>query len=153
MCNHPTISIYCTEVCLSSCPQSVCVCWVSSYFRNPPNSDYRIFSVHMWLFLCVRIHTGVGHTNSESAQHFWLGKARNFFLCSWRDSNLSPMDLKSNSLPIEPWTRIFWVDHLMLKTGHLSHSIGEGIGNGHISSGSIIWCGKWNIFADLFISG
>ena len=27
-----------------------------------------------WLFLCVRVHTGVGHTDSESAQKFWLGK-------------------------------------------------------------------------------
>ena len=45
------------------------LCAVFSCFRNPPNSDmnYRICIVHT--FLCVRIYTGVGHTN-ESAQHF-----------------------------------------------------------------------------------
>ena len=33
-----------------------------------------IFNVRTWSFLCVRlIHTEVGHTDSESAQHFWLG--------------------------------------------------------------------------------
>ena len=41
-------------------------------FHNPPNSDmdYRIFYVRTWSFVCVRIHTGVGHTDSESAQRF-----------------------------------------------------------------------------------
>ena len=41
-----------------------------SCFSNPSNSniDYRIFNVHM--FLCMRIHTGVGHTDIESAQLF-----------------------------------------------------------------------------------
>ena len=65
-------------------------CWEYSCFRNPPNSDmdYMIFNACMWLFLCVRIHTGVGHTDNESAQHFWLGKTLTFFLCSWRGSNL-----------------------------------------------------------------
>ena len=45
------------------------LCVVFSCFRNPPNSDmdYRIFNVRT--FLCVRTHTGVGHTD-ESAQHF-----------------------------------------------------------------------------------
>ena len=44
--------------------------------RNPPNSDVdcRIFNVRTWSFLCVRIHTGIGHTDSESAQHVLLGK-------------------------------------------------------------------------------
>ena len=44
---------------------------VFSCFRNPPNydMDYGIFNVRT--FLCVRIHTGMGHTdNDESAQHF-----------------------------------------------------------------------------------
>ena len=43
-------------------------CWVFACFCNPPNSDMdcRIFNVHT----CVRIHSGVGHTDSESAQHF-----------------------------------------------------------------------------------
>ena len=46
------------------------LCAVFSCFRNPPNSDmdYRIFTVRT--FLCMRTHTGVGHTDNESAQHF-----------------------------------------------------------------------------------
>ena len=58
--------------------------WVFSCFRNPLNSDmvYRIFIVRTRSFLCLRVHTGFGHTDSESAQHFRLGKTRNFFLCA-----------------------------------------------------------------------
>ena len=54
-------------------PQAVCS--RVQCFRNPPNSDidYRIFNVRTWLFLCTRIHTGVGHTN-KSAEHFDLEK-------------------------------------------------------------------------------
>ena len=58
--------------------------------------------VRTWSLLCVRIHTGVGHTDSEFAQHFWLAKSHIFFLSSWRDSNLRPLDLESDALPIEP---------------------------------------------------
>ena len=65
------------------------------------------FSVHVWSEIrapeCTRLHrfasgfhmvnmdiidTGVGHTDSESAQHFWLGKTHKVFLCSWWGSNL-----------------------------------------------------------------
>ena len=49
----------------------------------------------------MAIHTGVGHTDSESAQPFWLGKTK-FFLCSWRDLNPWPLDLQSNALTTEP---------------------------------------------------
>ena len=52
-----------------------------------------------WSLLCVCITTGVGHTDSESAQHFWLGKTKKKFLCSWRDLNLRPLDLESDVLP------------------------------------------------------
>ena len=31
-------------------------------------------------YACVCIHTGVGHTNSESAQHFWLSKTQVFLV-------------------------------------------------------------------------
>ena len=64
-------------------------CWVFLCFRNPPNfdMDYRIFIMHTWSFLCVRVHMEVGHTDSESA-HFGL----TFFLCSRWDSNLHPLD-------------------------------------------------------------
>ena len=46
--------------------------WLFSCFHNPPNSDgdYRIFNVRTRSFVCVRIHTGVGHTDIESAQQF-----------------------------------------------------------------------------------
>ena len=67
-----------------------------SIIHRTPTWTTRIFNVRMWLFLCVHIyiHTaeGGGHTDSESA-HFWLGKTRKLFLCSWWDSNLHPLDL------------------------------------------------------------
>ena len=84
-------------------------CWVFSCFCNPPNSDmdYRVFIMRTWSFLCVRAHTGVGHTDSKSAQHFWLGKTHKFFLCSWQDSNLHPLDpsliLYQLSHPVTLW--------------------------------------------------
>ena len=53
-------------------------------------------------YYCVCIYTrGDGHTDSESAQHFWVGKTHTFCLCSWRDSNLGPLDIESDALPIE----------------------------------------------------
>ena len=58
------------------------VCWLFSCFHNPPNSDmdYRIFNVCTWSnSVCVRIHTGVGHTDSESAQPVWLRKTHNLY--------------------------------------------------------------------------
>ena len=56
----------------------VFMCAVFSCFRNPPNydKDYRIVNVRT--FLCVRIHTGVGHTDNESAQHFDSEKLSQF---------------------------------------------------------------------------
>ena len=50
--------------------------------RNPPHSDmdYRIFNVRT--FLCVHIHTGVGHTDNESTQHFLLRKTLTNFSCA-----------------------------------------------------------------------
>ena len=43
------------------------------FFHNAPNCDmdYKVFNVRTRAFLCIRVHTGVGHTD-ESAQHFWL---------------------------------------------------------------------------------
>ena len=50
----------------------------------PPDSemDYRIFNVRTWSFLCVRVHTRVGYTDSEPAQHFWLGKTLTICYCA-----------------------------------------------------------------------
>ena len=55
-------------------PSPTRACWVVSCFRNPPNSyvDNMIFNV--FFYACV--YTPVGHTDSESARHFWLGKNR-----------------------------------------------------------------------------
>ena len=73
-------------------------CWLFSCFHNPPNSDmdYKISNMRTWSFVCVCIHTGVGHTNSESAQPFLTRKN------SWRDSNPRPLDIQSNALTTEP---------------------------------------------------
>ena len=111
--NHYTLRYYlnhCTEV-----PLSVKCVMDLQYFRNPSNfdMDYRIFNVRTRSFWCVRIHTGVGHTDSESAQYVWLGKAKNKLLYSCRGSNsghwchgiLSPMLYQLNH-PVTPehWT-------------------------------------------------
>ena len=61
--------------------------WTTGYFK-----------MCTWSFLCVRIHTEVGHTDNESAPHFWLDK---FFLCSWRGSDLRSLDLEFNALSTE----------------------------------------------------
>ena len=67
------------RVALPSPPTSAC--WVFSFFRNPLNSDmdYRIFNVRTWSFLCVRMHTGVEHTDSESAQFVFIRKTSERF--------------------------------------------------------------------------
>ena len=73
-------------------------------FRNPQNSDmdYRIFSVRTSSSSYMRIRTGGWAHRQRVSTAFLLGKAHNFFLCSWRDSNLSPMAPESDALPIEP---------------------------------------------------
>ena len=83
-------------------------CWVFSCFHNPPNSDknYMIFNVRTWSLLCVRINTGVEHTDGESVQHFCLGKSHKFACApdGIRTSvhpNLSPM-LYQLSHPVTP---------------------------------------------------
>ena len=80
---------------------------VHKYIYPPLNSDmdYRIFNVRT--FSCnAYTHTGVGHTDNESAQHFDSGKnCHTFFLCPGRDSNLcpwNPSDLEADAPPIEP---------------------------------------------------
>ena len=45
---------------------------------------------------------GIGHTDSESAQHFRLGKTHKFFLCSKQGSNHWSLNLVSDAPPIEP---------------------------------------------------
>ena len=43
---------------------------------------YMIFNMRMWSFLCMRMHMGVGHSNSKSAQHFWLWKTLTNLYCA-----------------------------------------------------------------------
>ena len=89
-----------TAAVRAALPSPTSACWVFSCFRNPLNSDmdYRIFNMRTWSFVCVRIHAGVGHTDSESAQHFFTLKN------SWRGRGLNPgsLDLELNALPTEP---------------------------------------------------
>ena len=54
--NYPVLQVHAGSVCVS----------VNHWTLT---MDYRIFNVHTWSFLCMRIHTGVGHTNNESSQH------------------------------------------------------------------------------------
>ena len=96
----PPYLVKATAAARRALPSPASACWVFLCFRNPPNSnmDYRIFNVRIWSFLCVRTHTGVGHTNNELA----LGKTDNFFLCSWWRWNLGSLDFESDAVPIEP---------------------------------------------------
>ena len=41
-----------------------------------------LMCVHVIILACVYIHTGVGHTDNESAQHFLLGKTVANFSCA-----------------------------------------------------------------------
>ena len=71
-----------TAVAIAALPNPTSACWVFSCFRNPPSSDmdYRIFNVCTWSFSRVRIHTRVGHTINQSAQHFDSENSYNVFL-------------------------------------------------------------------------
>ena len=76
-----------------------------SCFRNPPNSDmdYRIFKVRMWSLLCVRTHTGFGHTDNESAHNFNSEKLSHIFLVL--RIGFEPLVFafgRVDALPIEP---------------------------------------------------
>ena len=64
-----------------------------------------------WTFFCVRIYTGVRHTDSESAQPFWLGKTHTFFSCGSDGvpaANIGSSDLESGDVVaqlVERWPR------------------------------------------------
>ena len=55
-------------------------CWLFLCFHNPPNSDidYWIFNMRTWSFVCMRIHTGVGYIDSDSAQPFFHSEKLSF---------------------------------------------------------------------------
>ena len=121
MCKSFTLlfCIYCTEVHLSPWQQSAC--WVFSCFRSPPNSDmdYIIVNVRTWSFLCARIHTGGWAHTSTASRHnmFYSEKLRKKnLLCSWRDSNLGPLDLETDALTTEPTrnpTGSWWLSSML----------------------------------------
>ena len=53
-------------------------------FLNPPNSDtdYRIFNVHTWSFLCMRVHTGVAAHRQRVSTTFSTQKNSHNFSCA-----------------------------------------------------------------------
>ena len=51
--------------------------------------------------MCARTHGGWAHRQRVSTTYFWLGRIQKE-MYSWRDSYLSPLDLESDTLPIEP---------------------------------------------------
>ena len=53
-----------------------------------------IFNVRTWSFLCVRIHTGIGHIGSESAQHCRLGNKLSQLFLVLR-TGFEPLDMES----------------------------------------------------------
>ena len=58
---------------------------------------------------------GVGLTDSELAQHFWLRKTRKFFLCFWQGLTLGSFDLELDALPSETPPMICFSRALRLK--------------------------------------
>ena len=76
---YPSKATAAARAALSS---AISACFIFLCFHNPPNSDMdcRIFNVRTWSFLCVRIHTGIRHTD-ESAQYFWLEKTLTIVSC------------------------------------------------------------------------
>ena len=94
-CIHSTQARLSISNCISNLPVSISwLTWKSSLAKHAEN----------WSFLCMHTHTGVGHTDNESAQQFWLGVklSQTFVLYSWWRSNLWSLDLESDALPIEP---------------------------------------------------
>ena len=65
--------------------------------------DYLIFNVRTWSFSCARIHTmGWAHTDSESAQPFWLGRILTICCCAPDGVRTSDLWISSPTLPTEP---------------------------------------------------
>ena len=64
--------------------------------------DYRIFIVRKWSLLRMRVQMGVGHTDSESEQHFWLGKNSKNIIVLLTGFEPWSFGSKSDALPIEP---------------------------------------------------
>ena len=74
--------------------------------------DYRIFNVHMWSFLCMNIHTGVGHTDSELAQDFDSEKLSQIFLVLWTGFEPLIFGSRVDALQIEsPRNKVLHTDH------------------------------------------
>ena len=104
--------------------------------------SFRVSVIHRTLefttgsLTCVRDHSyacvyiqGVGRTDSESAQHFWLGKTHMFCLCSGRGSNSGHgihWILSPNALPIEPPRHYRWITHFACGNSTIDDTRGQG---------------------------
>ena len=76
--------------------------------------DYRIFNVRTWSFLCVRIHTGVGYTDSETT-HFWFRKTVTNLSCAPDTDRVRTLGLSISSQtlyqlshPVTPMFHLFF---------------------------------------------
>ena len=87
------------------------LCWL--VVSVPPNSDmdYRIFfkfNVRTWSFLCMRIHTVVGHTVTASQHNILDSEKATHFSCApdtvtgFELGSLMSLNLESDALPTEP---------------------------------------------------
>ena len=76
-----------------------------------------IWSMIIYSLLCVCINTGVGHTNSESTQHFWLGKTHDVFLVLLTGFKLGSCNVQSNTLPIESPSHPIGPDSFVFRFG------------------------------------
>ena len=86
-----------------------------SYYFSVHAGSLRVSVIHQTLtwttgsLSCVRDHSctciytrGLGTLTASQLNMFDLEKLTIFFLCSGWDSNLGPLDLQSDALPIEP---------------------------------------------------
>ena len=64
--------------------------------------NYRIVNVRTYVIIHVRAYThgGCQGTPTASLYNIFDSEKLNVFLCSWRDSNLRPLELESDAVPI-----------------------------------------------------
>ena len=85
-------------------PSSISACWVFSRFRKPPDMDDRILNVAYVIILMLRIHTGGGHTDSQSAQHLWLGKNSFTLSCACAAKGIGTRVMEVSIRPSTQWS-------------------------------------------------
>ena len=101
-----------------------------SYYFSVHAGSFRVFAIHCTLTwttgslmcilcddACACVYTrGLG-TPTQVSKTFLLGKTHKVFLCSWRHSNLRPLDLESDALPVEPHRHPFLCLKSWMKPG------------------------------------